>query len=250
MRIDSVRTPALTFVALVLPLATSADVVHLKSGGAFSGRIVGRSATAIEMDIGAGRIGIPTANVARVEESHSPLQEFEDRAARIPAANVDAWLALGDWADAQGLGTQAREAYNRALSASPDNARANEAVGNVYVGGRWLGGDEAYRARGYIKFEGQWMTPPEHEAILRERAAEDAMEHQRRESEVRTREAEARADEAAARARQAEADAAAAEKAQDGLPVWYGWGAGPTVWPTGPIVVPPIAPVQPIGRVR
>jgi len=250
MRIDSVRRPALTLAVFILPLAASADVVYLKSGGAFSGRIVGRTATAIEMDIGAGRVGIPTANVVRVEESHSALQEFEDRAARIPAGNVDAWLALGDWADAQGLGTQAREAYNRALSASPDNARANEAVGNVYVGGRWVGGDEAYRARGYIKFEGQWMTPPEHEAILRERAAENAMEHQRRESEVRTREAEARADEAEARARQAEADAEAAAKAQDGLPVWYGWGAGPTVWPTGPIVVPPIARPLPIGVAR
>jgi len=250
MRIDSARVRALTLVGFVLPLAASADVVYLKSGGAFSGRIVGRSATTIDMDIGAGRVGIPMVNVARVEESHSPLQEFEDRAARIPADDGPGWLALGDWADAQALGTQAREAYNRALSASPDNARANEAVGNVYVGGRWVGGDEAYRARGYIKFEGQWMTPAEHEAILRERAAENAMEHQRRESEVRTREAEARADEAEARARQAEADAEAAAKAQDGIPVWYGWGAGPSVWPTGPIVVPRIAPAQPIGVVR
>ena len=74
------------------------------------------------MDIGAGRIAIPTSNVVRVEEGHSPLQEFEDRAGRIPANDVEGWLALGDWADAQGLGTQAREAYNRALSASPDDA--------------------------------------------------------------------------------------------------------------------------------
>jgi hypothetical protein len=94
------------------------------------------------------------------------------------------------------------------------------------------------------------MTPAEHEAILRERAAENAMEHQRRESEVRAREAEARADEAEARARQAEADAAAAEEAREGLPLWYGWGAGPTVWPTGPIVVAPIGPIQPRGVVR
>jgi hypothetical protein len=250
MRIDSVRTPALTLVAFVLPLAVSADVVYLKSGGAFSGRIVSRTATTIDMDIGAGRVGIPMVNVARVEESHSPLQEFADRAARIPGDDGPGWLALGDWADAQGLGTQAREAYNRALSASPDNARANEAVGNVYVGGRWVGGDEALRARGYIKFEGQWMMPAEHEAILRERVAENAMEHQRREGEERAREAEARADEAEARARQAEADAEATAKAQDGIPVWYGWGAGPSVWPTGPIVVPRIAPAQPIGVVR
>jgi hypothetical protein len=249
MRIDSGRTPALTLAASLLTLAASADVVYLKSGGSFSGRIVSRSATSIEIDIGAGRVGIPAVNIARVVEGHSPLQEFEDRASRIAADDGQGWLALGDWADAQGLGTQAREAYNRALSAAPDNARANEAVGNVYVGGRWVGGDEAYRARGYIRFEGQWMTPPEQEAILRERAADNAMAHQRRESEVRAREAEARADEAEARARQAESDAAAAEKAQDGLPLWYGWGAGPTVWPTGPIVVPPVARPLPVGRV-
>ena len=56
------------------------------------------------------------------------------------------------------------------------------------------------------------------------------------------REAEARAEEAEARARQAEAEAAAAEQAREGLPLWYGWGAGPVAWPTGPIVVPRSVP--------
>jgi hypothetical protein len=121
----------------------------------------------------------------------------------------------------------------------------------VYVGGRWVGGDEAYRARGYIKFEGQWMTPAEHEAILRERAAENAMEHQRRESELRAREAEARADEAEARARQAEADAAADREGagRHSRMVRLGRGSQPS-GRRGPIVVPRIAPAQPIGVVR
>ena len=65
------RTHAVTVFTLagLLPLTASADVVHLKSGGAFSGRIVSRSATTIEMDIGAGRVGIPIANVVRVDLS-------------------------------------------------------------------------------------------------------------------------------------------------------------------------------------
>mgnify|MGYP003694313807 CR=1 FL=1 len=245
------RTPALTLVAFVLPLAASADVVYLKSGGAFSGRIVSRSATTIDMDIGAGPGGDSHGERRARRGEPFPLQEFEDRAARIPADNGRGLARPGR------LGGRARAGHPGPRGLQPRaerisrHTRANEAVGNVYRR-RALGGrDEAYRARGYIKFEGQWMMPAEQEAILRERVAENAMEHQRREGEERAREGrEARADEAEARARQAEADAEATAKAQDGIPVWYGWGAGPSVWPTGPIVVPRIAPAQPIGVVR
>jgi len=104
---------------------------------------------------------------------------------------VEGWLALGEWASARGLGTQAREAYHRALSASPGDPRANAALGNVQMGGRWVSEDESYRARGYVQFEGQWITSAEHEAILRARAAETEAERARGESEARVREAEA-----------------------------------------------------------
>ena len=102
--------------------------------------------------------------------------------------------------------------------------------------GRWVSEDESYRARGYVKFEGEWMTPAEHEAILRERAAEDARERERREADTRVREAEARAAEAEARAREAEAQAKRRRRRATDVPLWYGWGAGPVYWPTGPIV--------------
>ena len=43
------------------------------------------------------------------------------------------------------------------------------------------------------------------------------------------------------------ASAAFAQQNQ-GLPLWYGWGAGPVAWPTGPIVVPPIVTNRPAPR--
>ena len=109
--------------------------------------------------------------------------------------------------------------------------------------GRWVSEDESYRARGYVQYEGEWITPAEHEAILRERAAEDARDRERREAESRVREAEARAEEAEARAREAEA-----QQASEGIPLWYGWGAGPAYWPAGPVVRPPVAPSRPVAR--
>jgi hypothetical protein len=238
------RKPVVCLAALLLVRSAAADEVLLKSGGRLSGRIVTRTATTIEVDVGAGRIAVPVASVVSIEEGRSALQAYEERAASIPAGDVDGWVALADWASDKGLGSQAREAYQRALSASPNDPRANTALGNVQVDGRWMSEEDGYRARGYVRFEREWMTPAEQDAILRERAADAEQERRRQESEVRVREAEAQAQEAEARARKAEADAKAAEAqaSSSSVPSWYGWGAGPTTWPVGPIVMQPIAP--------
>ncbi|HET9316220.1 MAG TPA: hypothetical protein VFQ51_11570 [Vicinamibacteria bacterium] len=233
---------AIFLLAVSVAGIASADEIYLKSGGQLSGRIVSRTAGTIEIEVGAGRMKVPASTVARIEEGRSPLQEYEERAANLAPGDAPGWLALGDWASARALGTQARQAYERALSASPDNAKANEALGRVQVGGRWLSEEEGYRAKGYVEFEGEWMTPQEQQSIQAERAASDQASRARREADARVREAEERAHEAEARAKEAEA---AAQEANEGLPLWYGWGAGPVVWPTGPIVRPtPPRPAQ------
>ena len=81
-----------------------ADEVYLKGGGQLSGKITSRTATTIEVEVGAGRIGVPASSVLRIEEGRSPLHEFEERAGALAASDVEGWLALGDWARAKGLG--------------------------------------------------------------------------------------------------------------------------------------------------
>jgi hypothetical protein len=225
----------LALAVLLLPATGFADEVYLKSGGQLSGRVVSRGATEVTVDVGAGRITVPASSVVRIEEGRSALQEYEERAGALAPADVEGWVALARWAEARGLGTQAAEAWKRALAASPGDPRANEALGNVQLDGRWVSEDEGYRARGYVRFEGEWMTPAEQEAILRERAADAARERERQEADARVREAEARAAEAEARAKDA-------EQQPEGIPLWYGWAPGPAYWPTGPVVAPPIVP--------
>ena len=242
------RTPTVALAAVLLAGAAAADEVYLKGGGRLSGRIVSRTETTIEVDVGAGRIGVPASSVLRIEEGRSPLQEYEERAGRIAPGDVDGWIALAQWAEGKGLGTQAREAYHRALAASPDDPRANEALGNVRMNGKWVSEDESYRARGYVQYEGEWVTAAERDAMERARAAEDERERERQAADARVREAEARAEEAEARAREAEA-----QQATEGIPLWYGWGAGPVFWPVGPIVRPtpprpPNPPPRPVPR--
>ena len=234
MRIEQTGRLIVAVALAIVARAALADEVFLKSGGRVSGRVVSRTATMVEVDVGAGKIAVPASSVVRIEEGRSPLHEYDERAGRIQPADAAAWIALGEWASAQGLSSQAREAYHRALAAAPNDPRANDAVGNVQVNGRWVSQDEGYQAKGYVKFDGEWMTPAEQQAILRERAAETEQARQRIEGEKRVREAEARADEAEARARKAEAEA----NENQGLPLWYGWGAGPAYWPSGPVVTP------------
>lgn len=233
------RTRALLLAAL-LPAAASADEVYLKSGGQLSGRIVNRTATQIEVDIGAGHVTVPVSHVVKIEEGRSPLHEYQDRAAALGTGDAAGWVALGDWASARGLGTQAREAYTKGLALAPEDPRANAALGRTQIDGRWVSEEEGYRAKGYVQYRGEWITPAELEAVQREDAAYAAREQERQAADARAREAEARADEAEARAQQA-----AAEQQQswdNSYPGWYGagyWGAGPVVWPTGRINVRP-----------
>jgi hypothetical protein len=180
---------------------------------------------------------VPAASVLRIEDGKSALQEYEQRASGLAAGDVEGWVTLGQWASDHGLGTQAREAYHRALSAAPNDPRANEALGNVQTNGRWVSQEDSYRAKGYVQFEGDWMTPAEKESILRDRAAQSQRDRERVQTEAHAREAEARAQEAQAQARKAEAEASS----NQGIPLWYGWAVGPTAWPTGPVITQPIA---------
>ena len=90
-----------------------------------------------------------------------------------------------------------------------------------------------------MRFEGEWITPAEHEAILRERSVE-ADQERVRQAEARAQEAEVRAQEAESRAQEAEAKAAESQPSSEGLPLWYGWGVGPVSWTTNSIAMQPI----------
>lgn len=231
-----------------------ADRVYLRGGGVLEGQVLSERDGLLEIEVGPGRVKVPMSRVDRVSSGASALAVYRSRAAALGARDVRGWLALADWAREAGLLTQAREAYERVLALDPDRPEANEALGRVLLAGRWVGRDEAMRARGYVSFEGLWITPAERGAILSERAAAARERDASREAEARVREAEARARAAEAEARRAEADARAASAATSGIP--YDWamagGAYPPVYGPGgyvlgaPVVVaaPPIVVVE------
>jgi hypothetical protein len=214
-------------LASCLSSVLGADDVYLVGGGKISGEIVERSASRIVVETGPGRVTLPMARVTRVEAGRSALSEFRARARSLQPGDHDGWVALGRWANQRDLGTQAREAYERALAADPGSAEANAGLGRVQTDGRWLTQEESQRAKGLVPFEGSWVTPAELEATRRERSEADLSERAAREADARVREAEARARTAEAEAQRAEAEAATDPQYDDGIPYWpYAYGGG------------------------
>jgi len=221
------------------PASSWADVVYLNSGGRMEGRIVAQTETSIEVDIGAGTLTFPMSSVDRIETGRSPLDDYDERAAALDANDSNGWLELARWASSQGLGTQSRRAYERVLAIDPQNAEANRAMGLVELDGKWVTEDQAYRARGYVLFEGQWMMPAEQDAIVRVREADRAA------AQAQAQTADAQARQAEAQAREAEAQA---QRTAYQSPLYWGtWGPGPQAWRSNPLDGPR---TQPVGRTR
>lgn len=181
----------ITLVALALAGASGADEVFLRGGGRLTGVVVDRTKDKVVVETGPGLVTLPMARVERVVEGRSALEAYRERAADLATRDAEGWAALARWAEERDLQTQSREAWQRVLAVDPSQPEANAALGRVRVDGEWMGSDEAYRARGYVEFEGRWVTPAEHEALLRERAAEERSRREQREAEARAREAEA-----------------------------------------------------------
>lgn len=216
------RLPAMAVAAaLGLPVSAHAEQVLLKNGGRISGILVERSATHVVLQIGPGQVKLPLASVERVVLGRSALAVFAERAERLASSDKSGWLELGLWARDAGLDTQARECFERVLALDPQNEVAQASLGNVLLDGRWLSQEQAYRARGYVRFECSWMPPEERDEWLRDRAARREEARARAEAEARILEAEARARAAEAAAREAEA------AASYGIPVGYGYGYPP-----------------------
>jgi hypothetical protein len=230
----------LVVVAFALPAA--ADDIFLKGAGKVSGRILEQTDAAVTVEVSGGTMVVPRQRIDRIDAKRSPVEEYAERAAKLGRDDAAGWKELALYASDNEMYTKAREAWERVLALTPGDPEANAALGRVLVGGNWVSEADGYRARGYVQFEGEWMTPAEQQRILQERAAGRGQQAQR-DAEKKTREAEEE------RAR-AQAKAQAEQESEGGLPLWWGgWGAGPTYWPSRPVNRPPRATQLP-ARVR
>ncbi|MBI3269192.1 MAG: hypothetical protein HYZ53_09220 [Planctomycetes bacterium] len=181
---------------LAMALPAGADIVVLRSGGSLEG-IVTQAGDEVTVELTLGRVTVPRRDVAQVIPSRTPLREFRQREAALRSGDAQALFELGVWAEQADLPVQAKKAFQHALVIDPDHAGARARLGfERGADGRWLSEDDSRRARGFVKYEGEWVS--KEEAGLRQALAQQ-----------KSLEARARAEEA-----RAEAERKAAERAE------------------------------------
>ncbi len=212
-------------VAMVLAAVPAlADTVFLRGGGQITGEIIERTEESVTIDVGGGSMTARMSSVVSIEESTSPLQEYRARAATLSEDDTDAWRELARWAASRALSSQAAKAYSQVIAALPDDEEANRGLGRVKLDGRWVSEEESFVARGFVEFEGEWITPSERQAILTDRRARELADRQANEAAIKAIEAEQTAEK--------QREAAEQESARRANSVHWGWGAGPRYWPT------------------
>ena len=236
----------LLILLFLVPGPLLADVVYLKGGASFTGRIVEQTEERMVIDIGDGVIGFSMDRVEKIEKGPSPLDEYDARAGKLGPQDVNGWRSLAQWASTKGYSAQARAAYQKVLAAAPDDPEAREALGFLKVDGRWLTEEESYRARGFVRYEGEWMTPAEVQLAR----ADAAKERARDEADKRASDAEFAVNMDRLRAEEKEKREQEERDRMNRNPVyWGGWGYGPTYWPSaGAGTSPPAGPAAGVPR--
>lgn len=194
------------FSALLLALAFQApgfaDTVHLKNGRSFEGVVAETTDNEVKITMPGGTLSLPLSHVLRVDKSQSNFAEYLKRKAAIQAGGAAAdWLALAQWAKAQGLEQGVREA---ALAAADLDPRLTGLAPLMRRYGyvldeqldRWISYSDSMRRRGFVESNGEWISREEHAARQRAQQQEAAQREAER--------ASARAAQATQAAREAE----------------------------------------------
>ena len=149
---------SLAIALVLLALPAYGDVVYLKNGGTVEGDAT-QTPNGVVVKLPDGTMTFTNDQVLRVEKKPSAVGEYDQRAAGIKADDPEAHYQLGLWARSVGLDQRAREEFEKAVALKPDLAAARIALGQRLVNGRWLTEEEDMQARGFVRYDGQWMTP-------------------------------------------------------------------------------------------
>ncbi|MBN2492734.1 MAG: hypothetical protein JXQ29_17940 [Planctomycetes bacterium] len=152
-----------------------ADEIHLKSGGKIVGKVEEVTAERVRVKTPFGVQSVARADIVRIDYKPTPAEEFAARLEQTDRQDVDALVALADWARSAGLKKEAERTLRLVIAVDPNHRVAREALGHVLFEGVWMTRKEAEEAeqrraeadrrlRGLIRYQGEWVTREEMEA--------------------------------------------------------------------------------------
>jgi len=178
------KYPAAVAAALLLaafataPLPAAADDVHLTNGRSFENVVAEVVGDRVAIRLASGVIRIPKSKVARIDRRETDLERYLDRRHALVARRGSAaeWLELARWARDHDLATGYQESARRAADLDPDLEGLAPLMRDLDLlydeaADRWLSEDQIMQRRGYVRYDGAWVTAVER-ADAMARAAE------------------------------------------------------------------------------
>jgi len=98
-------------------------------------------------------------------------REYSRRAAAVAADDVDGHYRLALWCQENGLTAYALRHQRAVVTLDPDHRAARRALGYERVHGRWAKGKDAMRAKGFVEYDGVWLTPEEYALAAKDEIA-------------------------------------------------------------------------------
>jgi hypothetical protein len=155
------------FVPLVCVLAcpvARGDVVVLQSGGRVEGKLLnvkkGESRDKYIVETSAGRLTLDKSQVKEVIEQTASQDEYE-KVRRQYSDTAEGQMALALWCRDHNLPRPREKHLQRVLELDPNNAEAHRLLKHLRDEGGWKTQQQFFEDRGYVEYQGQWMTPQE-----------------------------------------------------------------------------------------
>jgi hypothetical protein len=172
---------ALLAAALLAPAAaTRADEVHLTNGRSFENVVAEVQGDRVAIRLSSGVIRLPRSKVAHITHHETALEKYLTRRDALVEQRAAAaqWLDLSLWARDHDLSTGYRGAAKRAADLDPDLDGLAPVMRDLELlydeaADRWLSEEQIMRRRGYVRYDGSWVTAVERaEALARAAEAE------------------------------------------------------------------------------
>ncbi|MDP6110521.1 MAG: tetratricopeptide repeat protein [Planctomycetota bacterium] len=136
------RTFISTIIYVSVLSSAFGDILHFKDGRKLEGEVkAGDSKISIKTRFGS--FSFKKSEIARIEKSKTPAQEYEERAAKLGKEDAAGHYSLALWCKSKRLHREMREELELVLILSPDHSGARRALGYKKAGGKWLSAKEA-----------------------------------------------------------------------------------------------------------
>jgi hypothetical protein len=210
-------------VWLAWAASAHADQVHLVGGSQLEGKAT-RQGDKVVIETESGQIALSADSVERIERGQSPVQRYEALEGKLQPGDVKGRLALADFCRDNGMNAREKTLLREVIALDPDEAQARARLGYVKTPAGWITQDEQMRAQGYVRKDGQWVSPERALELDRLRAEADAAARDRERAQAAL-DAQ-RAEQVAARQRELDDEADRAALQPTAAPYGYGYSYG------------------------